>query len=112
MIIYAMIIYENYKNCGRNFIKANEIAPNLKYYPLILFLCYIPLTIKRIMESNGKDIPFEFELWSSTWIRLLAFFNVLAYMFRNEELSTLLNRLRADAANINIVSGKDTQDRL
>ena len=107
-----MILYENYKNCGRNFIKANEIAPNLKYYPLILFLCYIPLTIKRIMQSNSNIIPFEYDLWSSIWIRLLAFFNVLAYMFRNEELSTLLNRLRDDPANTNIASAKNTQDRL
>ena len=91
-LLYGKILIVNRRNHGSNEELANEAAQNLKYYPLILFFCYIPLTIKRIMQSNSNIIPFEFDLWSSIWIRLLGFFNVLAYMMKNAEIKRYLNQ--------------------
>ena len=67
----------------RNLVDANSFFPKLRYYPLILCFCLIPLAINRLLEGFITP-PIELKLWAALSHRLLGFFNALVYGYTNE----------------------------
>lgn len=89
ILTFVIIIWCTYAYCyirsrtRLNFVNLNMFFPKLKYYPIILFICLVPLMLARLFEIFFK-IPFEYVLWSAVCIRMLGFFNALAYGYTNE----------------------------
>lgn len=92
-IVWAIILwnciacYWSYKLYNQN-RRENRYFKKLIYYPIILFICYTPLTISRILENSLETIPIAYSIWSSIIIRMLGFCNAIAYGVVNYQQAT------------------------
>ena len=66
------------------------LVTRLKLYPLIIFLCFLPITVARIMEISGKSDEI-YVLTTRILLRLMGFFNALVYGY-SPEIKNILSR--------------------
>jgi Slime mold cyclic AMP receptor len=60
-----------------------KLVDRLKWYPLILFICYSPLTALRIMEGTA-EVPHEFNYMACCVYLLIGFLNSIAFLFSDK----------------------------
>ena len=87
-IAWAIIILCNFTYCyiwslTRHNVGSSYEIWKLKYYPIVLLVTFIPVTLSRILESWVK-LPLEYRLWAAVFVRLLGFFNSLVYGYTNK----------------------------
>lgn len=104
--VWAIIIWNTVACCWsyrlyKSNIGSNNLYKKLIYYPIILFVCYTPLTISRILENTLETVPLEYSIWSSIIIRLLGFCNAMAYGLLNPNI--LGNKSSPEAVILNQV---------
>jgi Slime mold cyclic AMP receptor len=60
-----------------------RLVSRLKWYPWILFFCYLPLTIGRIMDGT-TEVPYYFSLVASCINLLIGFFNSIPFLLSDK----------------------------
>lgn len=64
------------------FLNEGKILVNrLRWYPIILLICYLPLTVTRIVQTIKGDSPFWLLLFSNAFINTIGFANAICYGF-------------------------------
>ena len=65
---------------NNSFLHEGRVLVNrLRWYPVILVVCYAPLTIMRIVQTINSHPPVWFLFFSTALSNLLGFFNALVY---------------------------------
>ena len=67
------------------------LVTRLKLYPIVLLLCYLPITISRILQTVG-EVSEIYELVASVLLMLLGFVNAIVYGYSPEIKKILLNK--------------------
>ena len=83
LFAYIKVIYKIKQEYG-GFIEYqntnNAMIKRLSLYPIVLIVCYLPITIKRTLEIGGGDlIPFWFTCVSAFGISITGFVNSIVY---------------------------------
>ena len=75
-----------------SFLHEGRVLVNrLRLYPMILVICFTPLTITRIMQTISDDTPVWLLIFSTATSNLLGFFNAVLYGFNDSVRSELRN---------------------
>ena len=90
-IFMYIIVINKYKKIQFERPSDLFLVTRLKLYPIVLFVCYLPITISRILQSAG-EVSDLFELVASFLLRLLGFGNAVVYGYSPEIKKILLNR--------------------
>ena len=59
------------------------LITRLKLYPIVIFICYLPITVSRVLKTMG-DGNNDYELVASVLLRLLGFCNAVVYGYSPE----------------------------
>jgi hypothetical protein len=83
LAVYIRVIYKLKQDYG-DFVEFQEtnnaVIKRLSLYPLILIICYLPITIKRTAEiDEGVNIPFWLTCVSAFGISFTGFINSIVY---------------------------------
>lgn len=76
-IVTILVKYKFKKETIFDFV-GNRLVNRLKWYPWILAICYIPLTIVRITEGVTV-LPSWFKIFSGILLRIISLFNAIAF---------------------------------
>ena len=80
-------------------LKANRmLSKRLKYYPLILVICYLPYTIKQVVETTNisqGDYQFRFTLIAGTVRCLHGLLNSIVYGFTHKVKNKIVQIVRS-----------------
>ena len=82
IFMYAIVI-KKYKEIA--FERPGELflITRLKLYPIVLFVCYLPITVSGVLQTIGKANQ-QIELVASVLLRLLGFCNAVVYGYSPE----------------------------
>ena len=71
-----------------------EKTKHLKYYPIVLIFCFMPISIFRILQSaiDPKKIPQEYQIFSACILRLLGLLNCIIYGLELETRNIVLGK--------------------
>ena len=90
-----------YENAGLDIIR------RLKVYPFILLFCFLPISVVRILDTfefNQNNNPYiVFTIWAMMTLRLLGFFNAIAYGL-TDEVYSILNPVANNSVKVQRVS--------
>ena len=76
-IVTIAVWYKLKKETIFDFV-GNRLVNRLKWYPWVLAICYIPLTVVRISEGMGS-MPAGFQVFSGIMLRLISLFNAIIF---------------------------------
>jgi Slime mold cyclic AMP receptor len=100
-MVAAWIIYVN-RSVSKHLLTEmdkktyRKTVGNLKYYPLVLLPCIIPLTLARILE-RFVVLNTSYKIWSQLVIRSLGFWNSMIYGLHPEVREVLIPKIRISA---------------
>ncbi|OMJ70610.1 hypothetical protein SteCoe_31381 [Stentor coeruleus] len=84
MIWNTFVSVKLYFKLKYRFSRENKsIVNKLAFYPLILFICYCPITISRIFEE-AVEIPLWFHIFSECMMMIEGILNMIVYGFTDE----------------------------
>jgi Slime mold cyclic AMP receptor len=78
LAVYFSVLWKSKNEEIYDFV-GMRLVKRLKWYPWILFFCYLPLTTVRIMDGT-TEVPYTFNLLASCLYILIGFFNSIAFV--------------------------------
>lgn len=87
MLVHLSRIYK--RNGARD-----ERIKQLKYYPIVLIFCFMPISIYRILQSaiGQENIPTGYQIFSGCMLRLLGLLNCIIYGLELETRNIILGK--------------------
>ena len=92
-IFMYIIVIKKYREIEFERQRELFLITRLKLYPIVIFICYLPITVSRVLKTMG-DGNNDYELVASVLLRLLGFCNAVVYGYSPEIKKILLGIVR------------------